>query len=183
MVAMSLLILRYVPPPEVSKAVIIQVLPDKGPPLSSVHISPSRPVFAKGNAIFSPILSIFSDASLQTLPGNNGLEDDCSSSASSSGSLLLQDEVDDEPEVNATAAAPDESPAMSSKVALHKSLLYADECYSPLHLMFFCFGQCKCDSLRTLGVVANSPHVIPIVYIFSHASGCVIVILQLLPLL
>ncbi|CAK9870682.1 unnamed protein product [Sphagnum jensenii] len=127
MVAVSLLILRYVPPPEVSKAVIIQVLPDKGPPPSSVHISPSRPVFAKGSAIFSPILSIFSDASLQTLPGNNGLEDDCSSSASSSGSLLLQDEVDDEPEVNATAAAPDESPAMSSQVALHKSLLYADE--------------------------------------------------------
>jgi cationic amino acid transporter 1 len=127
MVAVSLLILRYVPPPEVSKAVIVQVLPDKGPPLSSVHISPSRPVFAKGSAIFSPILSIFSDASLQTLPGNNGLEDDCSSSASSSGSLLLQDEVDDEPEVNATAAAPDESPAMSSQVALHKSLLYADE--------------------------------------------------------
>jgi len=127
MVAVSLLILRYVPTPEVSKAVIVQVLPDKGPPLSSVHISPSRPVFAKCSAIFSPILSIFSDASLQTLPGNNGLEDDCSSSASSSGSLLLQDEVDDEPEVNATAAAPDESPAMSSKVALHKSLLYADE--------------------------------------------------------
>ncbi len=92
-----------------------------------MHISPSRPVFPKGSAIFSPILSIFSDASLQTLPGNNGIEDDCSSSASSSGSVLLQDEVDDEPEVNATAAAPDKSPAMSSKVALHKSLLYADE--------------------------------------------------------
>jgi hypothetical protein len=61
------------------------------------------------------------------LPGNNGLEDDCSSSASSSGSLLLQDEVDDDPEVNATAAAPDKSPATSSKVALHKTWLYADE--------------------------------------------------------
>jgi cationic amino acid transporter 1 len=58
MVAVSLLILRYVPPPEVSKAVIVQVPPDKGPPPLSVHISPSRPVFAKGSAIFSPILSI-----------------------------------------------------------------------------------------------------------------------------
>jgi hypothetical protein len=47
MIAVPLLILRYLPPPEVWKAVIIQVLPDKGPPPSSVHISPSRPVFCQ----------------------------------------------------------------------------------------------------------------------------------------
>ncbi|KAH8955298.1 hypothetical protein BDL97_08G129300 [Sphagnum fallax] len=116
-VAVSLLILRYVPPPEVAKVVIQATVPDKGPP--SVHISSSRPVFTKAT-MFSPVLSILSDASLQTLPGR-GIEDDCASSVSSSESLLLQDEAGDQ-EVN---AAP-ESPS-SSRPVLHESLLYAQE--------------------------------------------------------
>ncbi|CAK9881907.1 unnamed protein product [Sphagnum jensenii] len=116
-VAVSLLILRYVPPPEVAKVVIQATVPDKGPP--SVHISSSRPVFTKAT-MFSPVLSILSDASLQTLPGR-GIEDDCASSVSSSESLLLQDEAVDQ-EVN---AAP-ESPS-SSRPVLHESLLYAQE--------------------------------------------------------
>ncbi|CAM6024632.1 unnamed protein product [Sphagnum balticum] len=114
-VAVSLLILRYAPPPEVAKVVIQATVPDKGPP--SVHISSSRPVFTKAS-MFSPVLSILSDASLQTLPGR-GIEDDCASSVSSSESLLLQDEAGDQ-EVN---AAP-ESPS-SSRPVLHESLLYA----------------------------------------------------------
>jgi cationic amino acid transporter 1 len=116
-VAVSLLILRYVPPPEVAKVVIQATVPDKGPP--SVHISSSRPVFTKAT-MFSPVLSILSDASLQTLPGR-GIGDDCASSVSSSESLLLQDEAGDQ-EVN---AAP-ESPS-SSRPVLHESLLYAQE--------------------------------------------------------
>ncbi|CAM6033505.1 unnamed protein product [Sphagnum compactum] len=116
-VAVCLLILRYVPPPEVAKVVIQATVPDKGPP--SVHISSSRPVFTKAT-MFSPVLSILSDASLQTLPGR-GIEDDCASSVSSSESLLLQDEAGDQ-EVN---AAP-ESPS-SSRPVLHESLLYAQE--------------------------------------------------------
>jgi cationic amino acid transporter 1 len=116
-VAVSLLILRYVPPPEVAKVVIQAMVPDKGPP--SVHISSSRPVFTKA-AMFSPVLSILSDASLQTLPGR-GIEDDCASSVSSSESLLLQDEAGEQ-EVNAAPESP-----RSSRPVLHESLLYAQE--------------------------------------------------------
>lgn len=69
-------------------------------------------------------------------------------------------------------------------VVFHTRLLWAPLMLLPFELNVFLFWPMQvCGSLRTLGVVANSPHVIPIVYIFSHASDCVMVILQLLALL
>jgi cationic amino acid transporter 1 len=120
-VAVSLLILRYLPP-DASKPVIQVWPPDKGAP--SVHISPSTPVYAcEVSTLFSPVLSIFSDASLQTLPGRGSIEDlNGVSSVSSSGSLLLQDGTGDQ-EAN---AAPNASP-VSSRLALHESLLSVDD--------------------------------------------------------
>jgi cationic amino acid transporter 1 len=120
-VAVSLLILRYLPP-NASKPVIQVWPPDKGAP--SVHISPSTPVYAcEVSTLFSPVLSIFSDASLQTLPGHGSIEDlNGVSSVSSSGSLLLQDGTGDQ-EAN---AAPNASPD-SSRLALHESLLSVDD--------------------------------------------------------
>uniref|UniRef100_A0A7I4D6P2 Cationic amino acid transporter C-terminal domain-containing protein n=1 Tax=Physcomitrium patens TaxID=3218 RepID=A0A7I4D6P2_PHYPA len=89
-VSVCLLVLRYIPPPDTSKPVFPSRT-SEGLPV--VPKSPSRPIFTSQYPIFSPVLTILSEASLHSLPGRSTYGD-YASSASSIGSPL-QDETEE----------------------------------------------------------------------------------------
>lgn len=112
-VSVCLLVLRYVPPLDRTKPVV-QARTPEGLPV--VPKPPSRPIFTSQYPIFSPVLTILSEASLHTLPGRS-IVGDCASSSSSTGSVL-RDETEDFEETMAMAESPP-----SSAVDLQNPLL------------------------------------------------------------
>ncbi|KAG0606039.1 hypothetical protein M758_9G108400 [Ceratodon purpureus] len=118
-VSICLLVLRYVPPLDASKPVIPARTPEG---LPVVPKSPSRPIFTSQYPIFSPVLTILSEASLHTLPGRS-IVGDYGSSASSTGSLL-QDETEDLEEETPNLA---ESPPSIARVDLQNPLLLPEQ--------------------------------------------------------
>lgn len=118
-VSICLLVLRYVPPTDTSKPVIPARTPEG---LPVVPKSPSRPIFTSQYPIFSPVLTILSEASLHTLPGRS-IVGDYTSPASSTGSLL-QDEAEDLEEETPNLT---ESPPSTARVDLQDPLLLPEQ--------------------------------------------------------
>jgi hypothetical protein len=132
-VSVCLLVLRYVPPLDASKPVIPARTPEG---LPVVPKSPSRPIFTSQYPIFSPVLTILSEASLHTLPGRS-IVGDFASSASSTGSLL-QDEAEDLEEETPNLA---ESSPTLARVDLQNPLLLPEPPNAPGTILPFCDGQ------------------------------------------
>ena len=114
--SISLLVLRFVPPSDGPVAVVHVQSSDS---IRTVKKAPSRPVFTSQYPVFSPVLSVISEASLHTLPGR-GLVGDYASSASSTDSVLLEEneDLEEEPELP-------ESP-VTTRVALQNPLLSSE---------------------------------------------------------
>uniref|UniRef100_A0A7I4FAX4 Cationic amino acid transporter C-terminal domain-containing protein n=1 Tax=Physcomitrium patens TaxID=3218 RepID=A0A7I4FAX4_PHYPA len=117
-VSVCLLVLRYVSPPDTSKPIVCTRTPEG---LPVVPKSPSRPIFTSQYPIFSPVLTILSEASLHTLP-ERSIVGDYASSASSTGSVL-QDETEDLEEDAPMA----ESPQSSTRINLQDPLLIPEQ--------------------------------------------------------
>lgn len=136
-VSICLLVLRYVPPPEVPKAVVTVHTTET---VASVPKPPSRPVFTSMTYMFSPILSVLSEASLHTLPGG-GIAGDYASSVSSTSSLLAEEPEDlDEKETEdlEVTSAPD-----STRATHNNSLAFPEHtipagitCLPNIHLRY-----------------------------------------------
>lgn len=93
-VSICLLILRYVPPlDDTPKTPVVPARSPEGLPVVP-KTPPSRPIFTSQYPIFSPVLTILSEASLHTLPERSIVSDIYASSASSVGSTLLDEAQD-----------------------------------------------------------------------------------------
>lgn len=115
-VSISLLVLRFVPPSD-GPMPVVQVRSSDS--IRTVKKAPSRPVFTSQYPVFSPVLSVISEASLHTLPGG-GLVGDYASSASSTDSVLHEENEDLEEEPESP-----ESP-VTTRVALQNPLLSSE---------------------------------------------------------